>query len=860
MNSDLLDAALKKNQEKRTAMNLPFVVQIITKLKDYSHFGSGCLLSIVDEIVILTCAHNFCSVDKGVNAKPTFMVEKDTHFYLGNGENRRFFNIKKFEIYPKYLNQPEIYDGYDLAVGIIDQTKLTAEDKKLALQWSNSFEKGEIQVAGYPEKYSSYIKDFQYKAEQFGMSGEACLHTNPTTVCQLIKYNTEKITTSEGQSGSPVIDLKNPKFVCGVHVGFDQSLKQNVATKLNEQFLLWVLKEVLKKNEEFVQKNFPIKVPFPKELTQKEVNRNNLSKIAAYAITGGKKYDVNMLEFCPFQNDLLKKAASSLGQDKWMEISKTLQIAKENEKTRPFVYMFLAVPMILNSMVNRFKTPESKDILKIKSFLELQYLTKYSPTTPKPNFDLNNLRVEVVNLLDEKLSLQSRLEASYLFYTIERMILQESFFAMVEQIFNEKSNKYLDLRTARLELELILKKSKIYHEKIKKKMCELVCTVFSISNSGIRLKTMKGDYLELYDWSGSFESQSFAMAITNEFYRCNITNATVDALYEIEAWDNFWNNRFLMDFSINAAPLIHVKEVGLKIGGKVKKMDNPSSFLWKFGLKDDQGMAYSMDFDGTGFHTHNYQDPAEKTLINFRSTPYIFIALRNGAPALVTLANDLKENYFSLTPDLDIKKICSTQNEFSWVLELQPDELVTDLYYFRFNYLNLQCNQFAENFKQCHGYIKNPSSPTNFVSYGLSWVAYYYNFHPYNPDEDERSSLIFNCAVFQNPKSLKEKAKLEEKKLPFESMTCKISTKSDPLMFMARNDRDTSSSYMGNNRSGGELVVITPIEYLSENVYKAKIRVRQFNLFIAEGGHLMWINGKPPGSDIFQICIREDKY
>ena len=111
MNSDLLDAALKKNQEKRTAMNLPFVVQIITKLKDYSHFGSGCLLSIVDEIVILTCAHNFCSVDKGVNAKPTFMVEKDTHFYLGNGENRRFFNIKKFEIYPKYLNQPEIYDG-----------------------------------------------------------------------------------------------------------------------------------------------------------------------------------------------------------------------------------------------------------------------------------------------------------------------------------------------------------------------------------------------------------------------------------------------------------------------------------------------------------------------------------------------------------------------------------------------------------------------------------------------------------------------------------------------------------------------------------------------------------------------------
>ena len=91
-------------------------------------------------------------------------------------------------------------------------------------------------------------------------------------------------------------------------------------------------------------------------------------------------------------------------------------------------------------------------------------------------------------------------------------------------------------------------------------------------------------------------------------------------------------------------------------------------------------------------------------------------------------------------------------------------------------------------------------------------------------------------------------------------MTCKISTKSDPLMFMARNDRDTSSSYMGNNRSGGELVVITPIEYLSENVYKAKIRVRQFNLFIAEGGHLMWINGKPPGSDIFQICIREDKY
>lgn len=70
---------------------------------------------------------------------------------------------------------------------------------------------------------------------------------------------------------------------------------------------------------------------------------------------------------------------------------------------------------------------------------------------------------------------------------------------------------------------------------------------------------------------------------------------------------------------------------------------------------------------------------------------------------------------------------------------------------------------------------------------------------------------------------------------------------------------------MGNNTSGGELVVIKLLEKLAPNVFEAKISVQyygsEYYLFIDSDGNLMWSQERMSEKQSrFEVCIEGNEY
>jgi len=187
-----------------------------------------------NKFFLLTCAHNFVQVDKGLGKKIKYM---DSMRYDYSKTHESKFNtsyVSNISIFPGYLENPDIIQGFDIAIGLLDGEFNNAPFSKNS-QWSTiddeECKNGDvICVIGYPGEYNEKL----YKME--GTIFEIRKLENGR---KLILYN--DIDTSPGQSGSPVLLKKNNKwFIIGIHVGYDRSLNVNIATAITNDVYDWV--------------------------------------------------------------------------------------------------------------------------------------------------------------------------------------------------------------------------------------------------------------------------------------------------------------------------------------------------------------------------------------------------------------------------------------------------------------------------------------------------------------------------------------------------------------------------------------------------------------------------------------------
>lgn len=212
------------------------------------------------------------------------------------------------------------------------------------------------------------------------------------------------------------------------------------------------------------------------------------------------------------------------------------------------------------------------------------------------------------------------------------------------------------------------------------------------------------------------------------------------------AWNVFWDNYYEKRLVVDASPLLHEKVVGRQPNQKSQINTLSSNYIWKFGLKGNEGMAYFMNSSGEGRHTVNYDDPSPSELINFRRACYLYYAMRKGTPSMVILDKSLEENYFYL--DVKFDTLCKESKQFNWAFELNSDELISRIDFNGFNYLRLYCNQFAENLKEFNGYIRNPNDKRMHLAFGqysLVNLVKYYTFQNRDPQNDTSCQLNFSC-------------------------------------------------------------------------------------------------------------------
>lgn len=823
--SDPAEKPLPNEVRKQTSE--PSIVKIFSTEKEGSQdiVGSGCLLSIAGKVVLLSCAHNFCIMSHGATEKkPVFVKSARISIFVEGNET--IIKLRKFAVHPKYLIKDELYDGYDFAIGLFDEKKLPKGIKPL--EWSkNDLDKGkklDVDVVGFPS---------DYKSLQFGMSGPAIIEKNNRTQCLLITYDNTVIKTSEGQSGCPIVDAKDKQKVIGVHVGKDASLEKNVGTKLNPSLLLWVLRGVLGMDEQVLKDVYHFTIPPKEPEDQIHKNQCNLAKIAAFCLGDKVKYPVNLLEFCPFNQELLKKAASLCRSEIWQKITNDTIIPNLNS------------PFVLGKLV--------RELIKVGCGLE--FVDDGSDPAKREIIlkEIKNQKGKLLTEISTDKTLSECIRKGQHFYTYDRMFIQYFYLQKIEEMFKGTKSK----EEADIDVRKQLSESFKDHDKVKKKLIELVSQKITIADNVIKIEKKDGYFVELFDWCQTLSRGSFATSVVNELFRCEISNLLLNNLYDENSWNVFWDNYYEKRLQIDASPLFHEKVVGRQPLQKSQIKSLSSSYIWKFGIKGNEGMAYFMNSAGGGSHTFNYNDPSPSELINFRRARYLFYAIRKSTTSLVVLDKELEENYFYL--DVKPNTLCDESKKFNWALELNSDELISRIEFDGFNYLRLSCSQFAENFKDFTGYIRNPNDKRMHLAFGhysLVNLVKYYTFHNRDPQNDTSCQLNFTCVTQFGTKS--------KKTVSYDTIRCKISTKYDPDMYMARNDREKDSSYMGNNTSGGELVVIKLLEKLAPNVFEAKISVHcggEYYLFIDSDGNLMWSSDRMPEKQSrFEVCIDGDEY
>jgi len=240
----------EKGEEKRTLVS-PLTHgtfqstqgQLCTIKDNESFVGSGtvCLLgsSFKDGYFLLTCAHNFVTINKGLE---TTIVKANSalYNYMQDGRKNCLIQAKvtSFHIHPMYHDHWELHEGYDIAIAKLDGDFNRAPPSQNSY-WSDIESEGakegeEICVIGYPGEKDGFL---------YMMKGTIYEIRSLDSNRKIILYN--DINTTPGQSGSPVYLKRGAKWArIGVHVGYDPSVKCNVATGITKEMKSWICNSV----------------------------------------------------------------------------------------------------------------------------------------------------------------------------------------------------------------------------------------------------------------------------------------------------------------------------------------------------------------------------------------------------------------------------------------------------------------------------------------------------------------------------------------------------------------------------------------------------------------------------------------
>ena len=217
--------------------------QICSKIDNESYVGSGTVNihgnSFEQKYFLLTCAHNFVQIERGLSEKISYC---DSARYDYSKDGKKCFNkswVTKYSIYPGYQENPSILCGYDLAIGVLNGDFKNAPVSRNSF-WSD-IEESDAQIGdticiiGYPGEYDGVLYKMEGKIKKL----EDVKGGN-----KLILY--DSIDTSGGQSGSPVYLKRDSKwYIIGLHVGFDKSSNVNVATAITKKAYKWMQQESL---------------------------------------------------------------------------------------------------------------------------------------------------------------------------------------------------------------------------------------------------------------------------------------------------------------------------------------------------------------------------------------------------------------------------------------------------------------------------------------------------------------------------------------------------------------------------------------------------------------------------------------
>jgi len=222
--------------------------QLLSRFEDEDRCGTGiiCVLSRQPlRVFLLTCAHNFEYKVEGIQPRMN-RVKSCTYQYAKDGHSKYHQKawVSKYSLYPGYQTSPILTSGNDLAIGLLNGGDFSragiSRDSTLSQIEQVEAKIGDtIMVVGYPVEKEGFL----YK-----MEGTISGILNIGGDRKIILY--KDIDTTGGQSGGPVyLKRGNIWHLIGIHVGFDPSVRSNVATAITGSILSWILdaaKEILR--------------------------------------------------------------------------------------------------------------------------------------------------------------------------------------------------------------------------------------------------------------------------------------------------------------------------------------------------------------------------------------------------------------------------------------------------------------------------------------------------------------------------------------------------------------------------------------------------------------------------------------
>jgi len=168
-------------------------------------------------------------------------------FYLSRSKKETPFQLhfSKFTVHPLYSSNPTITSGYDLAVVQMENTTALHKHPILKDKEYRSYQHGfywhhlDTPDKNYKAKVMGYPGENDKVGDMYQMTGSLHCAKNKPQGTQILFY--KDIDTTPGQSGSPLLVMVDSYWqIVGIHVGFLEADKCNVATGISPTVYAWI--------------------------------------------------------------------------------------------------------------------------------------------------------------------------------------------------------------------------------------------------------------------------------------------------------------------------------------------------------------------------------------------------------------------------------------------------------------------------------------------------------------------------------------------------------------------------------------------------------------------------------------------